>query len=64
MRTRLDNTKTQKGKILEHHLEAEFLIPDGIQRIVLDHLRFVLRAIDRYTDQLDLDVCAGDKVCN
>lgn len=62
MGTRFYDPESQKREIFEHYLEAKFLVPDRIERVVLYYFRFMLGAIDRYTDQLDFDVSARHEI--
>lgn len=62
MGTRFYDPESQKREIFEHYLEAKFLVPDRIERVVLYYFRFMLGAIDRYTDQFDFDVSARHEI--
>lgn len=62
MGTRFHDAESQKREIFEHYLEAKFLVPNRIERVVLYYFRFMLGAIDRYADQLDFDVSACHEI--
>lgn len=59
---RFHDAESQERQVFEHYLEAKFLVPDRIERVALYYFRFMLGAIDRYTDQLDFHVSAGHEI--
>lgn len=56
VRVGLNYAEPEEGQIFEHDLEAKFLVPDGVERVVVHHGGLVLRTVYLDAHQLNLHV--------
>ena len=51
----VDHGEFDERQLGKHHVKHKILIPDGIERVLVERLRLLLGAVAWYAEDLDLD---------